>query len=229
MSAMTMDARPGTIGEIAPGPSGSVSAAGWPLASDLPPLGALTTAPAAARARVRATLTAWGAEEIADAAEFVASELVTNAVRASMGPDGGPAYVNGRLPVIWLRLFSDRTLVMIEVWDQAPGIPAQQDAHADAESGRGLWLVDELTGSRWGWRPVPDGPGKCVWAEIAADGIRLPLGKCLQVHPPYDGAPFRGDTAARVAGARACRIRVGGAVLARPPRPDGPHAAAAVT
>ena len=154
----------------------------WPLASELPPMGALATAPATARAHIRATLTAWsaipaarppgqlaevtGLAEVTEVAEFVASELVTNAVRASAGPGGQPVYAGGRMPVIRLRLFSDGVLLLIEVWDQAPGIPQPRNPDIDAESGRGLLLVDQLTGSRWGWRPVTDGPGKCVWAEL---------------------------------------------------------------
>jgi hypothetical protein len=76
------------------------------------------------------------------------------------------------MPVIRLRLLSDGVLLLIEVWDQAPGIPEPRNPDIDAESGRGLLLVDQLTGSRWGWRPVTDGPGKCVWAELAADVAR---------------------------------------------------------
>lgn len=55
------------------------TAYGWPLASVMHPLAALKTAPASACAYVRALLPAWHLEPLADDAELVVSELVTNA------------------------------------------------------------------------------------------------------------------------------------------------------
>jgi hypothetical protein len=49
----------------------------------LPPLAALPTAPACARGHVRAVACEWGLPELADTAELLASELVTNGVQAS--------------------------------------------------------------------------------------------------------------------------------------------------
>src|SRR5260221_567669 len=64
--------------------SGAVPACkAWPLVSALPPLAALPTAPACARGHVRAAAREWGLSDLADTAELVASELVTNAVQAS--------------------------------------------------------------------------------------------------------------------------------------------------
>lgn len=104
---------------------------------------------------------------LADALELVVSELVANGVRASADGDGTPRYLEGRMPVIRLRLLTDGARLVAEVWDQAPGVPVRLSADRDDESGRGLSLVDVITGSRWGWHPAKSGPGKCVWAEFA--------------------------------------------------------------
>jgi anti-sigma regulatory factor (Ser/Thr protein kinase) len=133
----------------------------------MPPLGALPTAPSDARAYARGALVAWRMETLCDAVELAVSELTTNAVNASTRDNGTPSFVEGRLPMISLRLFTDGKRLIVEVWDQAPGIPVRTKAGHDAESGRGLDLIDALTGSRWGWRPARSGPGKCVWAEFS--------------------------------------------------------------
>lgn len=141
----------------------------WPLSSAMAPLGALPTAPGCARAYVRSTLVAWNFGHLADMAELVVSEMVTNAVVASTAHSSS-LYVSGRVPVTWVRLFSDSFRLVIEVWDQAPGVPVEGKAAPDDESGRGLPLVDALTDGRWGWLPGPPGlPAKCVWAELIAE------------------------------------------------------------
>ena len=95
----------------------------WPLSSALP-LGALPGATPCARLHARAVLTEWGLDDLAEAAELIVSELVTNAVRASTGPDGRPRYDGSSMPVVVLRMASDRIRLLIEVWDGIPGGPA---------------------------------------------------------------------------------------------------------
>jgi hypothetical protein len=142
----------------------SHQAAAWLAASVLPPLGALRTAPAAARGHVRGALAAWRLSELSDTVELVVSELAANAVNASADLGGRPAHLDGRIPVIRVRLFADETVLVAEVWDEAGGVPARKNAGAADESGRCLDLVHELTDARWGWYHAPSGPGKCVWA-----------------------------------------------------------------
>jgi hypothetical protein len=149
---------------LRPGPA-------WPASSVMPPLAALPTAPSAARAHVRATLATWRMSGLADALELVVSELVANGVSASADGDGAPRYLAGRMPVIRLCLLTDGARLVAEVWDQAPGVPVRLSAGRDDESGRGLDLVDMITGSRWGWHPARSGPGKCVWAEFAIPAV----------------------------------------------------------
>ena len=138
----------------------------WPVSSVMPPLAALPTAPSAARAHVRAMLATWRMSGLAEALELVVSELVANGVNASADGDGAPRYLEGRMPVIRLCLLTDGVRLVAEVWDEAPGVPVRLRAGRDDESGRGLDLVDKITGSQWGWRPARSGPGKCVWAAF---------------------------------------------------------------
>src|SRR6266496_3169500 len=125
-------------------PSGmSVS---WPLSTSLP-LGALPGATPCARLHARAVLHEWGMDDLAEAAELIVSELVTNAVRASTAPDGSPRYDGTGMPVV------------------IPGAPAAGHPGPDDESGRGLILVAAQC-DRWSWQSVPGWPGKVVWAEL---------------------------------------------------------------
>ena len=161
----------------------------WRESSVLPPLGALRTAPATARGHVRSTLAVWRLSELTDTVELVVSELAANAVNASTGPDGHPARLNGRIPVIQVRLFAGEAVLVAEVWDEADGVPARKSVGDTDESGRGLDLVHELTNARWGWYYPPSGPGKCVWAEFPIPSRprrrRIAAGRI----PPVNGMP----------------------------------------
>jgi hypothetical protein len=57
-------------------------------------------------------------------------------------------------------------VLTIEVWDQAPGVPVLRSATGLAETGRGLTIIDTLTGGCWGCQPAIGQAGKCVWAEV---------------------------------------------------------------
>ena len=120
------------------------------------------------RAYVKVVLAVWGMGVLADVAELLASELVTNSLRASTTLAGVPSYVDGRMPLISVCLVAaaDRSRVRIEVYDQAAGEPLMKDDHPEAESGRGLQMVDLMTGGDWGWSPNIGQPGKRVWAVL---------------------------------------------------------------
>jgi anti-sigma regulatory factor (Ser/Thr protein kinase) len=142
-----------------------------PVHSDL----ALTARPDAARQarlHVARILREWNLAGLADTAELLVSELVTNAVRATaellaVAPAEGPAPADpsGRLGTIRLRLSRRGERLRIEVWDADDRPPEPRTADAEAEGGRGLPLVAALSAD-WGWRPVQDG-GKVVWCEPA--------------------------------------------------------------
>jgi hypothetical protein len=143
--------------------------ADWPLTSDLGPVGALPTAPRLSRGFVGATLNGWGLPTLVDITELLVSELSTNVVRASSNPDGSLRYdAEGKLPLLWIRLLSDRARLLIEVWDTVPavlGAPVSRHPEPDEESGRGLEIIETLA-EDWGWETVPGWAGKKVWAVL---------------------------------------------------------------
>lgn len=143
--------------------------ADWLLSSDLGPLGALPTAPSLSRGFVHVTLSDWGLDGLADVSELLVSEMSTNVVRAATGPDGTPRYSDdGTLPLLWIRLLSDGSHLMIEVWDTVPtalGAPVARHPEPEEESGRGLEIIETLA-EDWGWETVPGWPGKKVWATL---------------------------------------------------------------
>ena len=138
--------------------------AGWPLSAHLP-LGALPTAVPCARRYTRVILDEWGLAALADPAELIVSELLTNSVQATTDEDGQPRYGEAGLPVVHLRLASDHARVLVEVWDSVSRLPAARRPGPDEEGGRGLALVEALS-DRWDWTTVPGWPGKVVWAEL---------------------------------------------------------------
>jgi anti-sigma regulatory factor (Ser/Thr protein kinase) len=96
--------------------------------------------------------------------ELLVSELVTNAVKATAGQQQA---------AIILRLSSDSTSVLVEVWDAEPQPPAPQDLGEEGkpdpedEGGRGLFLVAALS-TRWNWYLTQEPTGKVVRCEIKA-------------------------------------------------------------
>lgn len=107
-----------------------------------------------ARRLLAVHLVEWGLPQLSDCAELVVSELVTNAVTHAHPPYGN---------VISTRFERLDAGVRIEVHDSSDNKPERRNASAEEESGRGLGLVDVLTGGHWGVSDR-DGPGKMVWA-----------------------------------------------------------------
>jgi anti-sigma regulatory factor (Ser/Thr protein kinase) len=127
-------------------------------------------------------LAAWGVpygSESSDVAAAVVSELAANAA------------LHGRVPgrdfELRLALRTDRTLC-IEVSDTRPERPQAPPAGCpalDAESGRGLFLVQALA-LRWGVRDRE--VGKTVWADVstAPDVDLMERGGAPTCHHPAD-------------------------------------------
>jgi anti-sigma regulatory factor (Ser/Thr protein kinase) len=131
-------------------------------------LGALVTAVPCARKHAHLVVREWGLPELADTVELVISELVTNAVRASAGLTGSRyqgQWIPG-VPPIRMWLCSDGEQVLIKVWDSNDQHPVNQQPDPEAESGRGLWLVDMLTEEQ-GTCAIEGATGKIVWALVA--------------------------------------------------------------
>ncbi|MFE9169430.1 ATP-binding protein [Streptomyces kebangsaanensis] len=110
-----------------------------------------------ARAAVRGQLRDWHLESLGDTASLLVSELVTNSLQHAAGPIGVRLLRPEGLPGV----------LLVEVSDPLPGLPREQPARPDDESGRGLQLVAS-TSRRWGTRP--DSTGKTVWFELAVPG-----------------------------------------------------------
>ncbi|MET7378652.1 SpoIIE family protein phosphatase [Streptomyces sp. NPDC005526] len=105
---------------------------------------------ARARAVVREQLHVWGLARLADPAELLVSELVTNAVRHSRGG------------AVALRLVRGDTL-LCEVDDDDHELPTLTSAGPGDESGRGLRVVSALARE---WGTSRTGTGKTVWFEL---------------------------------------------------------------
>ena len=122
-------------------------------------LAALPSAVPCARGHVRSVAHEWGLAELADTAELLASELVTNAVQAA-----------GRLrttapPVVRLNFSTDEESLVIRVWDASDDMPIWQEAAPDQTGGRGLMLVETLSAD---WGAYREADGKVVWAMITS-------------------------------------------------------------
>lgn len=137
----------------------------WPL-GDAIEVGPLPSAVPSARRHVRQVLREWGLARLAEDAELLVSELVTNAVAALRSA--------GQMSPARLWLLADRTRVLILVWDAIARPPVPGDAGRDAEGGRGLLLVDAIS-QGWDWYLPQGTAGKVVWALAGRKGTAQPL------------------------------------------------------
>jgi anti-sigma regulatory factor (Ser/Thr protein kinase) len=110
---------------------------------------------AKARALVRETLTEWGMPALADDAELIVTELVTNAIR------------HGAPPVILALSTIGPAALIGSVADGGPNMPhlLRREPDLDATSGRGLAIVRALV-NRWGVWPDSGGIGKTIWFAL---------------------------------------------------------------
>jgi hypothetical protein len=131
-------------------------------------LGLLQTAASCARGYTRLVLADWGLPDLADPAEQVVSELVTNAITAScqlIGSRFGGRWSPGAPPVrLWLA--ADGQQVLVHVWDGSDRMPEAKDLDPECEHGRGLWLVEALSEDWGAFRPA-HASGKVTWAVVA--------------------------------------------------------------
>jgi anti-sigma regulatory factor (Ser/Thr protein kinase) len=124
-----------------------------PVQVELPPD---RTAAAVARARTRTALGAWRLPALLDPLLLVVSELVGNAVR------------HGRPPVeMLLRRTGGSVRVEVHDEDASSGPRHGGLPDLDAESGRGLFLVEAVSAES-GVEQIP-GDGKVAWATLEDD------------------------------------------------------------
>ena len=115
----------------------------------------LTAGPAAAakaRGQVRAAICAWDVPVDPSVAVLLTSELVTNAVRHEAGE------------TVMLAITCLPRALRVVIHDTSSSMPVPAHAPADAESGRGLMLVDNLS-TDWGCYRTP--AGKAVYFTLA--------------------------------------------------------------
>jgi anti-sigma regulatory factor (Ser/Thr protein kinase) len=92
--------------------------------------------------------------DLLDTVLLLTDELVTNAVRHTSG-------------VVDVVVVDQPDLVQVEVHDGSPESPTLQAPDWTAESGRGLWLVDQMA-IRWGVSTAATRRrGKSVWFQLA--------------------------------------------------------------
>jgi anti-sigma regulatory factor (Ser/Thr protein kinase) len=151
-----------------PGEPGGSKHAGRPRARQESPSAQTTILPAGdrsasvARQATREALSSWRLTSVADTAELLVSELVTNAVLHAGRSAAKPT----------LRLTVAAGCLRIEVHDSDSRWPQQRTPGSLDESGFGLVLVDCLA-DKWGVLAIPE--GKAVWAELAARQAPDPL------------------------------------------------------
>lgn len=118
--------------------------ASWPLRQDL-------TSAGWSRRLVTGRLGEWGLGELADTAELLVSELVTNALRHARGP-------------VRLNLSVCEGRLRCEVEDTNDAGPVRRTVPLDAEGGRGIELLDMLSEA---WGSFRTATGKTTWFELA--------------------------------------------------------------
>src|SRR5581483_4755331 len=106
----------------------------------------------AARGLVRAAIESWDVPVDYEVAALLTSELVTNAIRHEAGEN------------VTLVITLSSGYFGVDVHDTSPCVPVPVDGPADAETGRGLMLVESLA-TDWGfyWTPT----GKAVYFTLA--------------------------------------------------------------
>jgi anti-sigma regulatory factor (Ser/Thr protein kinase) len=112
------------------------------------------------RRRLRDQLRQWGVPALADTAELLATEIVTNALQHT----GGGAVLTATLsqgPARRLRVEVHDTLARRPPPRPQGAVPPADDA----TSGRGLLLVEALADT---WGIQARGAGKTVWFELGA-------------------------------------------------------------
>jgi len=124
------------------------------------------------RAKTGQALADWGLGEVADLAELIVSELLTNALQHGAAP-------------VQLRLGLGNGVLRVEVHDCGSGRPTRRTPSAEDERGRGLSLLHTLISSLDGVLGVVDdhgGPGKTVYAQFP-----VAIGIAKAAEPPVTG------------------------------------------
>ncbi|MFB8199548.1 ATP-binding protein [Kitasatospora purpeofusca] len=124
------------------------------------------------RQRLGGLIKQWGVRTDNDsslAMNTVISELVTNAVR----------HTTGAMLTVGVHANLDLRRLIIEVYDDSQALPRHHASGPDAETGRGMFLVERLALAHGAEHTAR---GKKVWAEVALPEQPLTRRRLL-VHP----------------------------------------------
>ncbi|WP_405189613.1 ATP-binding protein [Streptomyces anulatus] len=147
-----------------------------------------------ARLHTEDLLPKWGVPSgVVETVRLLVSELVTNAVQHPQDDETQDSVLAMRnaAQTFELTLERLRDAVRVTVWDRDPRPPLLKKVGAEAEGGRGVFIVAMMSRS-WGSRPAVNGLGKVVWAEAGP----IPVGRVVAdeeaVNP--SGRPAGGDS-----------------------------------
>ncbi len=131
-------------------------------------MAALPTAVGCSRMFTRITLKDWGLEAVADTAELLMSELVTNVVKITGVMEPSPKWTElTDLALLHARLVQLEDGLIIEVADPDSTLPTMPQQSLDTEGGRGLFLIESISKR---WNAYPTDRGKVVWCELGLPG-----------------------------------------------------------
>ena len=102
-----------------------------------------------------------GHAEIADEAAVGASELVTNSIKHSDTRARG-----GEITIAALSVDGKRLRIEVADDGASRSKPVLRDVDTDAQGGRGLLIIANISGGRWGVEA--DEAGQMVWFEMSA-------------------------------------------------------------
>lgn len=114
-----------------------------------------------ARDCTKTTLREWQLDVLISEAVLIASELVTNAIRHGCCAATAGDRADTEVELAWQR---QPSRVICMVTDSSPLPPLLGAVDQDAESGRGLQVVQALA-STWGWMML-GATSKAVWAAL---------------------------------------------------------------
>ncbi|MEV4560629.1 ATP-binding protein [Kitasatospora sp. NPDC049285] len=145
-----------------------------------------------ARRHTRDMLTRWRMPpDLTDKVLVVVSELATNAVQhpGSKQPERLTSAELSKVHAFGLDLHLNGQAILVQVADRDPRPPVLQHVSEDAQSGRGIFLVEEMS-SQWGFYYPPSG-GKVVWAELTPSTQEPPAEPSTAVPRPVSNRAGR--------------------------------------
>jgi hypothetical protein len=143
-----------------------------------------------ARRYVRTQLGHWHLAELAEDACLITSELITNAITATIAaPIPADVIEPDYAVTVALRVRRAFRSLYVEVWDRNPAPPLRTDADDFDETGRGLALVTAYS-ARWHhYASHAAIGGKVIWAKITIPADLAARSAAIHPHRPHNDVP----------------------------------------